>query len=276
MLSLSAMAPLSDPIRNPRPNSAPASLSSGARDQEMSRGIYRHFVESIKNGSFGAGAKIPSERELALQFSTSRTTVRKAIQVLEDDRLIERRLGSGTFVRQSLTTAARTSSADAPDVSPLDVLETRLALEPGISDLVVARATNEDFDRIDAAIDHMRATALKDDDRDFKEAGYLVQLEIVRASRNPLLIKIYEMLIEARTQAGWDTLRQLTDHPDLRSVHLSNAAAQLAALRGRDAKAAQQIVRNQNIKMIQQIIGQSWSALQGEASSKPETSLESP
>lgn len=234
----------------------PRSVPSG-RDEEMTKRIYRHFIESMKNGSLGPGSRVPSERELAVQFGASRTTVRKALLVLEEDRLVERRLGSGTFIRGGLSSVSDTSPQQAPPVSPLDVLEGRLALEPGIIDLVVARATNEDFERIGAAIERMRSLADKDD-RDFKEAGYLVQLEIARASRNPLVVRLYELVIAAREQAGWDTLRKLTDSPERRAQHLAKADKHLAALRARDASTARKISRDQNLDMINEIVGQAW------------------
>jgi DNA-binding FadR family transcriptional regulator len=221
----------------------------------MTKRIYRYFIESMKNGVLRPGARVPSERELAMQFGASRATVRKALQVLEEDHLVERRLGSGTFIRHGLSTISSSSSKPVPAVSPLDVLEARLALEPGIIDVVVARATNEDFDRIGAAIERMRSLAAKDDDRDFKEAGYLVQFEIARASRNPLLVRIYEAIVEARVQAGWDTLRKLTDTPERRAEHLEKADRQLAALRARDADTARKVSRGQNVDMITEIIG---------------------
>lgn len=44
------------------------------------------------------GEKIPAERELAGQFNVSRMTLRQAIQELVDEGILERRVGSGTFV----------------------------------------------------------------------------------------------------------------------------------------------------------------------------------
>lgn len=51
------------------------------------------------------GERLPSERQLCEQFSASRITVRQALQLLSDERLIHRRQGSGTYV--SLTPSRR-------------------------------------------------------------------------------------------------------------------------------------------------------------------------
>ena len=53
---------------------------------------------NINNGTFKHGDRIPTENELALQFNVSRDTVRKAISRLEEESLLKRVQGSGTYV----------------------------------------------------------------------------------------------------------------------------------------------------------------------------------
>jgi DNA-binding LacI/PurR family transcriptional regulator len=61
--------------------------------------IYTMLLESLKNGVYEAGTKLPSENELVEQFGASRPTVGRALAQLETEGLVERRAGSGTFVR---------------------------------------------------------------------------------------------------------------------------------------------------------------------------------
>jgi DNA-binding LacI/PurR family transcriptional regulator/DNA-binding transcriptional regulator YhcF (GntR family) len=61
--------------------------------------IYNKLLEALKNGGYEVGSKLPSENELVEQFGASRPTVGRALAQLETDGLIERRAGSGTFVR---------------------------------------------------------------------------------------------------------------------------------------------------------------------------------
>lgn len=53
----------------------------------------------IRSRQIGYGDKIPSENELARQFSISRFTVRHAIELLTNEGWLEKRHGSGTFVK---------------------------------------------------------------------------------------------------------------------------------------------------------------------------------
>lgn len=56
--------------------------------------------EGIQKGTFQMGEKLPSENELSRQFGLSRQTVRHGIDVLEQQKLVTRVQGSGTYVGQ--------------------------------------------------------------------------------------------------------------------------------------------------------------------------------
>lgn len=55
--------------------------------------------QKIANGELRSGERIPSEEELRQIFGVSRATVRQALQSLEQDGLISRQPGKGSFVR---------------------------------------------------------------------------------------------------------------------------------------------------------------------------------
>ena len=55
--------------------------------------------EAILGGTFRPGSQLPTEAELCEMLGVSRTVVREALRVLEDDGLVARRHGVGTFVR---------------------------------------------------------------------------------------------------------------------------------------------------------------------------------
>ncbi len=56
--------------------------------------------EAIKQGKFPAGSQLPSEMELLQMLGVSRTTLREALRVLEEQRLIRKKRGLGTFVME--------------------------------------------------------------------------------------------------------------------------------------------------------------------------------
>ena len=65
--------------------------------------LYQQLAEllsrEIASGALEAGGRLPSEPELARQHRIGRPTVRQATELLVQRGLIERRRGSGTFVR---------------------------------------------------------------------------------------------------------------------------------------------------------------------------------
>jgi GntR family transcriptional regulator len=55
--------------------------------------------QAIAKGTFRPGSQLPTEAELCQMLGVSRTVVREALRVLEEDGLVARRHGVGTFVR---------------------------------------------------------------------------------------------------------------------------------------------------------------------------------
>jgi len=55
--------------------------------------------QAIFGGTFLPGSQLPTEAELCAMLGVSRTVVREALRVLEDEGLVTRRHGVGTFVR---------------------------------------------------------------------------------------------------------------------------------------------------------------------------------
>jgi LacI family transcriptional regulator len=70
-------------------------MKNDPKHQEISR----HLMAAIASGKYTTGARLPSEAQLVKQFGVSRPTVGRALRDLESEGLIERKAGSGTFVR---------------------------------------------------------------------------------------------------------------------------------------------------------------------------------
>ena len=61
--------------------------------------VYTVLSQALAEGDIGAGEALPSEPSLVRQYGVSRTTVRRALARLAEERCIVRRRGSGTFAR---------------------------------------------------------------------------------------------------------------------------------------------------------------------------------
>lgn len=78
--------------------------------------MYEEIKKSIINGLYGIGEMMPTEGELEKKFGVSRTTVRRAMELLARDGLLEIRQGRGTMVldyrtKQDLTRVTSVSES---------------------------------------------------------------------------------------------------------------------------------------------------------------------
>lgn len=85
----------------PLPSISYPSVKKHSMEEQKAK--YRQIITWIKarivSGELTNGAKLNSEHELVSIFNVSRQTVRHAIAVLENEGLVNRRRGSGTYIR---------------------------------------------------------------------------------------------------------------------------------------------------------------------------------
>src|SRR4029453_15448975 len=74
--------------------------STRARPRLRSVSVQDELKQRIDRGELAAGARLPSEPELAAELQVSRATLREALRAMELEGLLRRRQGSGTFVAE--------------------------------------------------------------------------------------------------------------------------------------------------------------------------------
>src|SRR5690606_3383769 len=80
-------------------NSSSELFEALAREATLSARVTNRIKQYIVSGQLQPGDRLPPERELARQFSVSRTVVRDAVRALTAQGLLEVRAGSGSVVR---------------------------------------------------------------------------------------------------------------------------------------------------------------------------------
>lgn len=60
--------------------------------------IHDAIKEEVEKAVWKIGERLPSERDLAERFGVSRMTARQAVTSLVEEGILERRVGSGTYV----------------------------------------------------------------------------------------------------------------------------------------------------------------------------------
>ncbi len=206
-----------------------------------SAAIVTRLRQAILDGKYPYQSKLPPERELARFFGMSRGTVRTALRKLEELGLLDRRIGSGTFV------VHKTDSHAAPQVdqegteiaettSPLELIEGRLAIEPHMAQLAVLNATIRDLEGIRAVLEDLEASA--GDSERFSRHDERFHLAIAAASHNRLIHWLYRKLNSVRSHAAWGAMKRSVLTADNIDIYNREHRRVYQALLDRNAESA--------------------------------------
>ena len=87
------------------------------------RQIYQELLREIQNGTYQPGDRLPSEAVLGERFDASRITVAKAIQQLQNEKLVSRISGSGTYIETPQLTQAFQFGLLIPELGSTEIFE---------------------------------------------------------------------------------------------------------------------------------------------------------
>jgi DNA-binding FadR family transcriptional regulator len=224
------------------PDSEGESDELAAVSGRAANAIMARLRRAIETGVYADGDQLPAERQLAVTFGTARSTIRKVLDQLEQKNLVTRRVGSGTFV--NYPGPLKQGMDDITDlVSPLQLIETRFAIEPYMTRLATLHATGGDLDNIESVLKRLEAST--GDQNLFTQLDSEFHLELARCSRNPLIVRMYQQVNMVRLHAQWDRMKTLILSPAKIASYNVQHRAIYEALRQRDvAGAVDQITKH--------------------------------
>ena len=85
--------------------------------------IFEQLQQAIAEGKFKEGQRIPSEAQLSRTCGASRLTVARALKDLEALGLIDRRPGSGSYVRKPVQSEGLTFGLLIPELGQTEIFE---------------------------------------------------------------------------------------------------------------------------------------------------------
>jgi CheY-like chemotaxis protein len=94
------------------------------------RRVYTVLRDGLLSGEFAPGARLPSHTELAAQFGVATLTVRHVLAHLEEEGLVSREHGRGTFARARATPAVLIVEDDALTRTLLHTYVTKAGYRP--------------------------------------------------------------------------------------------------------------------------------------------------
>lgn len=198
------------------------------------------ILAAAQSDDASGDGRLPTERRLAADFGVSRTTVRRALSLLEADGLLSREVGRGTFIRDSAPATPMTGVGDLTNISPADVMAVRSLLEPAAMPIVVTRATAQDFLEIDRCLERGDAAETY---ADFEIWDMAFHRAIIQASHNPLLVRLYAEVDSARHTQLFGELKRRHDSAAKRARYQAQHRAVAEAARSRDADEAVMAMR---------------------------------
>lgn len=237
---------LNTPLANPDQLLAQA----GIRSPEA-KTLVRYLLDEMRDGRLSEGVKLPPERELAETFGASRGTVRRVLAALREHGIITQTVGSGTFatvLASGLRQLPPTQAANTHnEISPAELMEARLLIEPLMPTLIVLHATSHDFATMDTCLKNAEAA---DSTEAFEVWDAALHRAFAEATHNGFFLQVLELTNRMREQAEWGRLKRKTLTPERRARYEREHRAIVLALKDRDARKATLLLR-EHLQSIQ-------------------------
>jgi DNA-binding FadR family transcriptional regulator len=155
-------------------------------------------------------SRLPPERDLCEILGISRGELRKALAILEKDGQIWRHVGKGTFVGSGPIEEIVPLSEIAGRTNPIDLMRTRLIIEPEIAREAALHGTPDDVAGMRRSLRKTRAATTW---RQYENFDNLLHRQIAQASRNTVLLGLFDALNAIRRAVVWGRLRIETACP---------------------------------------------------------------
>lgn len=200
-----------------------------ARRSTLHEVITNEIVELIIQGEWKPGERIPGEIYLSEQFQVSRNSVRESIKALELFGLFKSMPGKGTYISENafdrIQQLRYTASMD--DFDPqgflVELLETRLVVEPGLCWMAANFATQETLNKMESLIE--RSLNAIDHNEYHFDLGMAFHEELYYSTSNQILINLFlgmkERFMIARREVYFKLtetstlVEELHDHKDI-------------------------------------------------------------
>jgi DNA-binding FadR family transcriptional regulator len=208
--------------------------------------LYRQIADQIaaliSRGEYGAGQRLPPERDLARQLGVSRPSVREALIALEVEGYVEVRVGSGVYVTAPQPASPAGAEKLPADSGPFELIRARWMIEGECAALAAKHATKAQVRAMEEALEEMEA--LRDKGTMPLAADRLFHLRVAEATGNSALALVVKTLWDQRTGPLFLRLEHHFDTPALWTVAIREHREVVGAISRRDPAAARSAMRS--------------------------------
>ncbi len=162
--------------------------------------VAEQIIDAIEKGEVKPGEKLPSEHELAQRMNVSRPSVREALSGLQALDIVNTKIGSGTFVSDTITESNLISpdlSVIENEVSHLEIIEARKNIENAILRIVIDKIDAQGLKKLKGILATMNSHSSEKEYEEYMDADHDFHEILVGLSDNPLVIEASRPLISS-------------------------------------------------------------------------------
>lgn len=152
----------------------------------LTKSIIDRFEVLISEGTLKPGEKLPPEIKLAQELSVSRHALREALRALELVGVIKKKSGDGTYISEDIACEPVKFMFLMRKNETGKLFEARKALEIGLASIAAEKTQDEDFKKMQAALDDMKKF-LHSSRKKFSERDIDFHMAIIKATHNEIL-----------------------------------------------------------------------------------------
>ncbi len=213
--------------------------------------VIEQIMDLIKNNELKPGDKLPPERELAKKLSISRNSLREAFRVLESRGLVKSKPGGGRYIREMRKNGYNNTEniiLSLEKSSILELLEAREMFEVKIAKLAAQRATTEDIELIEKALNKINEEEELKHGKE-TESDTEFHLAIASASHNFVFVNIIKLHLDLLR----DTREKTWEIPGRREEQQEEHQAIFKAIKEHNSKKAGEAMLK-HLKNIKEIL----------------------
>jgi len=212
----------------------------------VSTRIAETLAQDIAQGAFNDAERFPTERDLAERFGVARNTIRRAMDTLESTGQISRQVGRGTFLTGTdrnwatapgAETAGFGTQVPRKDISPRDLIEARLMIEPAAAAAAAINATDSDIELLMRAQEASRGTDVMEE---FERQDAEIHRLLFAMTHNHLVQQIEALIRGMRDDADWLAAKRRAYSEELKARYVMQHADIIDAVIKRSPKAARE------------------------------------
>ena len=196
--------------------------------------------------------KLPSEKDLSIQYNVSKTAIREALKVLKERGLITSKNGEGSFVTKPDMSSISNSLNRfilLEKINNQELLELRMVLENASARKAAKSANEADIKKLEMIIEKIASDTIPPEER--YELDALFHKSIAIIGKNPLIklfVEIFNQQIRNLSVKG-------DHHQSIKKTYTEHKKI-IDAIKARDPEKAEQAMQNhldvvrKNIKKI--------------------------